>query len=59
MGSSRMFYYASENTGFEPNTKEDEGTYSKYSSIDDELIHFILYYYIKFAWRASYDAAQR
>ena len=31
------FYYATENTGFSPNQDRTEGTYSKYSSIDDKI----------------------
>ena len=31
------FYYASKNTGFKPNSRRTEGTYTKYSSIDDKL----------------------
>ena len=54
------FYYASEHTGFKANTVRTEGTYSKYSSIDDKIDPF--HYYttlIKFGiGRASYDAAQ-
>ena len=54
------FYYASENTGFRPNAERTEGTYSKYSSIDDRIDMF--HYYttlIKFGiGRATYDAAQ-
>lgn len=54
------FYYASENTGFKSNTERTEGSYSKYSSIDDKIDPF--HYYttlIKFGLgRASYDAAQ-
>lgn len=34
------FYYASKNTGFEPNVRRTEGTYTKYSSIDDKLDTF-------------------
>jgi N-acetyl sugar amidotransferase len=54
------FYYASNNTGFEPNTERTEGTYSKYSSIDDKIDPFHYYTtYIKYGLgRASYDAAQ-
>ena len=54
------FYYAVENTGFKPNTLRTEGTYSKYSSIDDKIDPFHYYTtYIKFGLgRASYDAAQ-
>jgi N-acetyl sugar amidotransferase len=54
------FYYAVENTGFKPNTERTEGSYSKYSSIDDKTDPF--HYYttlIKFGLgRASYDASQ-
>ena len=55
-----MYYYAVENTGFKANTERTEGTYSKYSSIDDKMdcFHFFTTY-IKFGvGRASYDAAQ-
>ena len=34
------FYYASENTGFKPNIHRTEGTYTKYSSIDDQIDGF-------------------
>ena len=54
------YYYANENTGFNANTERTEGSYSKYSSIDDKIDPF--HYYttlIKFGLgRASYDAAQ-
>jgi N-acetyl sugar amidotransferase len=54
------FYYAVENTGFQANTERTEGSYSKYSSIDDKIDVF--HYYttlIKFGiGRATYDAAQ-
>ena len=54
------FYYAAANTGFKPNSERTEGSYSKYSSIDDKIDAF--HYYttlIKFGLgRASYDAAQ-
>ncbi len=54
------YYYACENTGFKANTERTEGTYSKYSSIDDQIDMF--HYYttlIKFGiGRATYDAAQ-
>lgn len=55
-----MFYYAVENTGFEPNTERTEGSYSKYSSIDDQIDP--LHYYTsmtKFGMgRAMHDASQ-
>ena len=54
------YYYAVENTGFRANSERTEGTYSKYSSIDDKIDMF--HYYttlIKFGMgRATYDAAQ-
>lgn len=54
------FYYAVENTGFEPNPERTQGSYSKYSSIDDRIDPF--HYFttlIKFGiGRATYDAAQ-
>ncbi len=54
------YYYASENTGFSSNDERTEGSYSKYSSIDDKIDPF--HYYttlIKFGiGRATYDAAQ-
>lgn len=54
------YYYAAEHTGFQSNEERTEGTYSKYSSIDDRIDMF--HYYttlIKFGiGRATYDAAQ-
>ena len=54
------FYYAVDKGGFKSNTERTQGTYSKYSSIDDKLDPF--HYYttlIKFGiGRATYDAAQ-
>lgn len=54
------FYYSAEHTGFETNTERTEGSYSKYSSIDDRLdpLHFYTTF-IKFGiGRATYDSAQ-
>lgn len=55
-----MFYYAVEHSGFEPNTERTEGSYSKYSSIDDQIDP--LHYYtsmVKFGMgRAMHDASQ-
>jgi len=54
------FYYAAENTGFKPNTERTQGTYSKYSSIDDKIdpFHYFMTM-IKFGiGRTTYDAAQ-
>tara|TARA_Y100000768_G_scaffold383519_1_gene365821 strand:- start:1132 stop:2331 length:1200 start_codon:yes stop_codon:yes gene_type:complete len=54
------YYYSTKNTGFKPNTERTEGSYSKYSSIDDKIDPF--HYYttlIKFGLgRTSYDASQ-
>ena len=54
------YYYAVENTGFNSNDQRTEGSYSKYSSIDDKIDPF--HYFttlIKFGLgRASYDASQ-
>ena len=54
------YYYATENTGFSANDERTEGTYSKYSSIDDKIDTF--HYYttlIKFGiGRTTYDTAQ-
>lgn len=54
------YYYAAENAGFQANTERTEGSYSKYSSIDDKID--TLHYYttfIKFGiGRATYDTAQ-
>ena len=55
-----MYYYAVENTGFMPNSERTEGSYSKYSSIDDKMdtLHYFTSF-IKFGLgRASYDASQ-
>lgn len=54
------YYYAVENCGFKPNPDRVEGTYQKYSSLDDKLdnLHYFTTF-IKFGiGRASYDAAQ-
>jgi len=54
------YYYAVDNTGFQANPVRTEGTYSKYSSIDDKIDPF--HYFttlIKFGiGRCTYDAAQ-
>jgi N-acetyl sugar amidotransferase len=54
------FYYAAEHTGFSANEERTEGSYSKYSSIDDRIdpLHYYTTY-VKFGiGRATYDAAQ-
>lgn len=54
------YYYAVENCGFQANDQRTEGSYSKYSSIDDQIDPF--HYYttlVKFGiGRATYDASQ-
>lgn len=54
------YYYAVENCGFQPNPERTEGTYSKYSSLDDKIDGFHYFTtFIKFGiGRATYDAAQ-
>lgn len=54
------FYYASKNTGFKPNTERTEGSYSKYSSIDDKIDPFHYFCtFVKFGiGRATYDSSQ-
>ena len=54
------YYYSVDNTGFQANPVRTEGTFSRYSSIDDKIDPF--HYYttlIKFGiGRCTYDAAQ-
>lgn len=54
------YYYCAEHTGFEPNGERNEGTYSKYASIDDCLDGFHYYMgFLKFGiGRCTSDAAQ-
>jgi len=54
------FYYAVEKTGFRPAKERSEGTYSKYTEIDDKIVPIHFYTtFIKFGiGRATYDAAQ-
>jgi N-acetyl sugar amidotransferase len=54
------YYYAVENTGFEPNPKRRDGTHCKYAGLDDviEDLHFYMQY-IKFGMgRCTWDSAQ-
>ncbi|MGE7991582.1 N-acetyl sugar amidotransferase [Pseudomonas sp. NPDC089554] len=54
------YYFSVENTDFMPNDFRTEGSFSKYSSLDD-MIDWLHYYttYTKFGiGRATYDAAQ-
>lgn len=55
-----VYYYATENTGFQSRPYRTQGTYSKYNSIDDKIddLHYYTTY-IKFGiGRATYDASQ-
>jgi hypothetical protein len=54
------YYYAVENCGFESSGERNEGTFSKYTELDDKLVPFAFYcMHIKFGiGRAMYDAAQ-
>ena len=55
-----VYYYAVENTGFKARPFRTQGSFSKYSGIDDKIddLHFYTTY-IKFGiGRASYDASQ-
>lgn len=54
------YYYAVENCGFQPNPERTQGSYSRYSGIDDRM-EYIHYYCMlaKFGMgRAIWDAAQ-
>jgi len=54
-----LYYHAVEHTGFKPRYARNEGTYSKYASLDDKLDGFHFYLaYIKFGLgRTSSDTA--
>ena len=55
-----VYYYAVENTGFKARPHRTQGTFSKYSGIDDKIddLHFYTTY-IKFGiGRTTYDASQ-
>ena len=54
------YYYATQHTGFQANTERTEGSYSKYSSIDDRIDGFHYFTTLaKFGFgRATYDASQ-
>ncbi|MDC0085381.1 N-acetyl sugar amidotransferase [Oceanospirillaceae bacterium] len=55
-----VYYYVCENTGFNPAPERSEGTYSRYTEIDDKIVPFHFYTtFIKFGiGRATYDACQ-
>ena len=53
------FYFASENSDFKVNPYRSEGTYTKYSSLDDKLdnLHFYTWFIKTGRGRATEDAA--
>ena len=55
-----VYYYATQNCGFESNPERTEGTYSKYASLDDQIDGFHYFTsFIKYGLgRASMDASQ-
>ena len=55
-----IYYYAAEKCGFEPDTERTDGTYGRYTGIDDKFdwLHFYTHY-IKFGvGRCRFDASQ-
>jgi N-acetyl sugar amidotransferase len=54
------YYYACKNTGFKAADSRSEGTYSKYTEIDDKIVPFHFFTtFIKFGiGRATHDASQ-
>jgi hypothetical protein len=55
-----VYYYSVENTDFMPNFRRTEGSFSKYSSLDDKLdwLHWYTYHAKFGIGRATFDAAQ-
>ena len=52
------YYYCAEHCGFKPNPERSEGTYSKYSSLDDKMDGFHYYLrYIKFGLGRTLEEA--
>ena len=54
----KSYYYASEHTGFQANTERTQGSYSKYSRIDDRIDLSLLYKIYKILISRASDAAQ-
>jgi len=55
-----IYYYSTENCGFEPDDERTDGTYGRYTGIDDKFdwLHFYTHY-IKFGiGRCRFDASQ-
>jgi len=55
-----VYYYAVENTGFKARPHRTQGTFSKYSGIDDKIddLHFYTTFIKYGIGRATYDASQ-
>lgn len=55
-----IFYYACKNNGFEVDTQRTDGTYGRYSGIDDkfEWLHYYCHYIKYGIGRARFDASQ-
>jgi len=55
-----VYYYSVENTDFEPNFRRTEGSFAKYSSLDDKIdwLHWYTYHAKFGIGRATFDAAQ-
>lgn len=55
-----IYYFVTEKTGFKPSPERSEGTYSRYTEIDDKIVPFHFYTtFVKFGiGRATYDACQ-
>ena len=55
-----VYYYSVENTDFSPNYERTEGSFAKYSSLDDKMdwLHWYTYHAKFGIGRATFDAAQ-
>ena len=55
-----IYYHASENCGFEPDTQRTDGTYGRYAGVDDkfEWIHYFSHYIKFMIGRCRFDASQ-
>jgi N-acetyl sugar amidotransferase len=55
-----VYYYSVENTNFQPNFRRTEGSFAKYSSLDDKIdwLHWYTYHAKFGIARATFDAAQ-
>lgn len=56
----QMYYYATENCGFEPDPQRTDGTHGRYAGIDDkfESIHYFTHYIKFLIGRCRFDASQ-